>query len=209
MARIRALVGQVVLPPGVSLELGGQYVTQRAAFRQLLLVFGLAAGAVLLVLVIQFGSMRGPLMIVAAACLGVAGALAALVGAGTPLNISSFMGLILLVGLVVKNGIILLDAARAFYRSGLDSQEALARAAEVRLRPILMTTLCTLAGLIPLAFGIGSGAELQQPLAIAVTGGLAFSTAVTLLLLPAGLAAVGAVEAGNRRGESYHEDASF
>jgi CzcA family heavy metal efflux pump len=193
MTAIRERLAKASHVPGVTLEYGGQYLGQRDAFRQLLLVLALAGGAVLLVMVAQFGSFRGPVMILIAAALGLTGALGALALTGVPFNVSSFMGLILLVGLVVKNGIILLDAADGFRRGGLGSDEALAEAGRIRLRPILMTTVCTLAGLLPLALGLGPGAELQQPLAIAVIGGLTLSTLVTLLLLPAGLAAVGAL----------------
>jgi len=193
MSQVRQRLGKVALPPGVSLEYGGQSVGQRDSFRQLLLVLGLAAGAVLLVMVAQFGSFRGPIMILLAASLGLTGALGGLALTGVPFNVSSFMGLILLVGLVVKNGIILFDAALGMRASGMTPDAALAEAGRIRLRPILMTTLCTLAGLLPLAFGLGSGAELQRPLAIAVIGGLMLSTLVTLVLLPVGLAASGAL----------------
>jgi CzcA family heavy metal efflux pump len=193
MKKVRRRVAGVPLPPGVALEIGGQDASQRASFRQLLLVFGLGAGAVLLVMVGQFGGFRGPLSIMLAAPLGLTGALLALAVVRVPFNVSSFMGLILLIGLIVKNGIILLDAAGHFRESGLEPREALLRAGRLRLRPILMTTLCTLAGLFPLALGIGSGAELQRPLAVAVLGGLTLSTLVTLLLLPVGLEAAGAL----------------
>ena len=102
----------------------------------------------------------------------------------TELNVSSAMGLILLVGLVVKNGIVLLDYADRLRAEGRPLREAVAAAAEVRLRPILMTTLCTLFGLLPLALGIGAGAELQRPLALAVIGGLGISTLGTLYAVP-------------------------
>ena len=194
MTNVRRRLDGMPLPPGVVLEYGGQYARQRESFAQLLLVFGLGAGAVLLVMVAQFGGFRGPLAIMLAAPLGLTGALLALYATGVPFNVSSFMGLILLIGLIVKNGIILLDAAHHFRDSGLDPREALLRAGRLRLRPILMTTLCTLAGLFPLALGFGAGAELQRPLAIAVLGGLTLSTLVTLLLLPVGLEAIGAVK---------------
>ena len=193
MAGIRQRLDRTPLPAGVSLEYGGQAVGQRESFRQLLLVLGLAAGAVLLVMVAQFGSFRGPVVILAAASLGLTGALGGLAVTGVPFNVSSFMGLILLVGLVVKNGIILFDAARGLRATGMSPEEALAEAGRLRMRPILMTTVCTLAGLLPLAFGLGAGAELQRPLAIAVIGGLTLSTIVTLVLLPVGLAATGAL----------------
>jgi CzcA family heavy metal efflux pump len=193
MHDVRSRLTGVSLPPGVTLEIGGQDASQRQSFQQLLLVFALGAGAVLLVMVFQFRSFRGPLAIMVAAPLGLTGSLLALALTGVPFNVSSFMGLILLIGLIVKNGIILLDAAHHFRESGLDVSEALVRAGRLRLRPILMTTLCTLAGLVPLVLGLGPGAELQRPLAIAVVGGLTLSTLVTLLLLPVGLEAIGAL----------------
>src|SRR6185436_17776059 len=103
---------------------------------------------------------------------------------GTDLNVSSAMGLILLVGLVVKNGIMLLDFSEQLQEGGETFEAALAHAGRIRLRPILMTTFCTLFGLLPLALGLGAGADLQKPLAIAVIGGLALSTPVTLLIVP-------------------------
>ena len=194
MQEIRAKVAAVPLPAGTTLEYGGQEAGQRESFRQLLLVFGLAAGAVLLVMVIQFGNLRGPLLILGGSVLGLSGALFGLVVTGVPFNVSSFMGLILLVGLVVKNGIIFLDAARGLRARGLTVDEALIQAGQLRLRPILMTTVCTLTGLLPLALGIGAGADLQRPLAIAVIGGLSLSTLVTLLLLPVALRDLGALD---------------
>jgi multidrug efflux pump subunit AcrB len=198
MRQVRQSTTGLALPAGTTLELGGQYAGQRAAFRQLLIVFLLAAGAVLLVLVGQFRDFRGPLAIIAAALLGLTGAIVALAATGIPFNVSSFMGLILLIGLVVKNGIIFLDAAAHRRAAGSDAHAALLAAARLRLRPILMTTLCTLVGLVPLAVGIGAGAELQRPLAVAVIGGLTFSTLVTLFLLPLALEVSGAL--GHRPG---------
>jgi multidrug efflux pump subunit AcrB len=111
-------------------------------------------------------------------------ALLLLVFTGADLNVSSAMGLILLVGLVVKNGIMLLDLSEKLHEAGESFESAITHAGRVRLRPILMTTLCTLFGLLPLALGLGSGADLQKPLALAVIGGLALSTPVTLLAVP-------------------------
>jgi multidrug efflux pump subunit AcrB len=114
-----------------------------------------------------------------------------LLATGTVLNVSSFMGLILLVGLIVKNGIILLDFTRLrMRRDGLALEAALRDAARVRLRPILMTTLCTLFGLLPLAIGLGAGSELQRPLALTVIGGLTLSTPITLYVVPTLLVAI-------------------
>jgi len=119
------------------------------------------------------------------------GSLALLLVTGTALNVASFMGLILLVGLIVKNGIILLDFTRLRMRAeGVPLGVAIREAARVRLRPILMTTLCTLFGLLPLALGIGAGSELQRPLALAVIGGLVLSTPITLFAVPTLLVAI-------------------
>ena len=171
-------------PAGIRAELGGQYASQQEAFRALLLVLGLAAVSVIAVMVVQFESFVEPLVVVLAAPISFVGALVLLLFTGTALNVSSFMGLILLVGLVVKNGIILLDFTRIRLREGLPLERAIRDAARIRLRPILMTTLCTLFGLFPLALGLGAGSELQRPLAVAVIGGLALSTPITLYVVP-------------------------
>ncbi len=181
---LRQKLAALSLPVGYSLELGGQSESQRQSFRELLLVFGVAVSLVLAVLVVEFRAFTPALLILVAAPLSFAGALLLLVVTGTELNVSSAMGFILLVGLVVKNGIVMLDYAHRLRDEGAPFEDALARAARVRLRPILMTTLCTLFGLLPLALGLGSGAELQKPLALAVIGGLGLSTPVTLFLVP-------------------------
>jgi CzcA family heavy metal efflux pump len=185
MAEITAKLQGMKLPVGYTWEVGGQYLSQRQAFQELLEVLGIASALVFVVLVIHFRAFRPAVLILAAAPLSLAGALLALVVTGTELNVSSAMGLVLLIGLVVKNGIVLLDYAERERERGIAPAEAVYDAARVRLRPILMTTLCTLFGLVPLALGIGAGAELQRPLALAVIGGLALSTAITLYLIPA------------------------
>jgi CzcA family heavy metal efflux pump len=175
----------IQLPVGYSWEVGGQFLAQRQAFRELLEVLGIASALVFVILVFQFQSFGPATLIMAAAPLSLAGALIALILTGTELNVSSAMGLVLLIGLVVKNGIVLLDYAENERQRGVPAKEAVADAASVRLRPILMTTLCTLFGLVPLALGLGAGAELQRPLAVAVIGGLSLSTLITLYLVPA------------------------
>ena len=178
-------------PAGMRLELGGQYASQQDAFRGLLLVLALAAASVVAVMVLQFQSFVEALIVLLAAPLSFVGAIGLLLVTGTPLNVSSFMGLILLVGLIVKNGIILLDFTRhRMLTGGLPLETAIVEAARVRLRPILMTTLCTLFGLLPLALGLGAGSELQKPLALAVIGGLTLSTPITLFVVPTLLVAI-------------------
>jgi multidrug efflux pump subunit AcrB len=136
------------------------------------------------VLAVQFRRVRLAVLVLASVPAAIVGALVALLVTGTALNASSLMGCVLLVGLVVKNGVLLLGEAERVSDAGADAVDAVARASDRRLRPVLMTTLATLAGLLPLALGLGSGAELQRPLAVAVIGGLATSTVATLGLLP-------------------------
>ena len=185
VADVRTAVTAQALPIGYSLELGGQYDAQRQAFAEILTVLGIASALVFLIVVIEFRSFTPALLILATAPLSFAGAFVTLLLTGTELNVSSAMGLILLVGLVVKNGIVLLDYAYRLRASGLSWEVAVTDAAHTRLRPILMTTLCTLFGLLPLALGWGAGAELQKPLALAVIGGLALSTPIALYAIPA------------------------
>ncbi|HEY7056612.1 MAG TPA: efflux RND transporter permease subunit, partial [Vicinamibacterales bacterium] len=184
VAEIQAKLPSLNLPVGFTTEVGGQYASQRQSFRELLMVFAVAIALVFIILVIQFGRFLPAFLIILAAPLSLAGAFALLLLTGTVLNVASAMGLILLVGLVVKNGIVLLDYAHRLHAEGRPFTEALEVAGVVRLRPILMTTLCTLFGLLPLALGFGAGAELQRPLALAVIGGLTLSTLVTLYLVP-------------------------
>jgi multidrug efflux pump subunit AcrB len=184
VAEIQGKLRSLALPVGYTTEVGGQYASQRQSFRELLMVFAIAVALVFIILVVQFGRFLPAVLIILAAPLSLAGAFALLLLTGTVLNVASAMGLILLVGLVVKNGIVLLDYAHRLQAEGHPFTEALEIAGRVRLRPILMTTLCTLFGLLPLALGFGAGAELQRPLALAVIGGLSLSTFVTLYLVP-------------------------
>ena len=190
VAEIRSKLAMLKLPIGYTYEIGGQYQAQGQAFRELLVVFALAVVLVFMILVIQFRAWLPAILILLAAPLSLGGALLLLWLTGTDLNISSAMGLILLVGLVVKNGIMLLDFSEKLHAEGEPFEVAIAHAGRIRLRPILMTTFCTLFGLLPLAFGLGAGAELQKPLALAVIGGLALSTPVTLLAVPGLYAAI-------------------
>lgn len=191
MNDVKAVLAKSPPPVGIRLELGGQYASQQEAFRGMLLVLALAAASVVAVMVLQFQSFVEALIVLLAAPLSFVGAIGLLLLTGTPLNVSSFMGLILLVGLIVKNGIILLDfTRRRMQADNLPLAQAISEAARVRLRPILMTTLCTLFGLLPLALGLGAGSELQKPLALAVIGGLTLSTPITLYVVPTLLVAI-------------------
>jgi CzcA family heavy metal efflux pump len=185
VADLREMMAGHPLPFGYSWQVGGLYESQQSSFRSLLIVMALAILLVFGVLVAQFRRFTSSLVILSAAPLSLVGAFGLLFFTRTPLNVSSFMGLILLVGLIVKNGIILVDYADLISKTEPNRVEALVKAGAIRLRPILMTTLCTLFGLLPLALGIGAGAEMQKPLAIAVIGGLTVSTLVTLIFVPA------------------------
>jgi multidrug efflux pump subunit AcrB len=179
--RLRGLV----LPPGYRFEVGGRAESQARAFRQLMVVLALGIVAVFAVLVAQFRAGRAALLVLLAVPPALAGGILFLAVTRVPLNVSSLMGLVLLVGLVVKNGVLLIDVALERLRDGMPLAVALAGAGRRRLRPILMTTLCTIFGLLPLALSLGAGSELQRPLAVAVIGGLLFSTVATLFMLPA------------------------
>ncbi|HEY3934264.1 MAG TPA: efflux RND transporter permease subunit [Gemmatimonadales bacterium] len=197
MRDVKAVLKDNPAPSGFRVEVAGQYASQQQAFRALLAVLALAALSVVAIMVLQFRSFIEPLVILLAAPLSFVGALILLLITGTPLNVASFMGLILLVGLIVKNGIILLDFTHRRLREGASLPDALEEAGKIRLRPILMTTLCTLFGLLPLALALGAGSQLQQPLALAVIGGLALSTPITLFIVPTLLVAI--------RGRDYRE----
>ena len=183
---IRSSLADLRLPSGYRVEFGGQYAGQKEASRNLSVVALAGLLLVLVVLVAQFGALRPALAVLLTAPLALVGALGALWITDTPLDLSSMMGCVLLVGLVVKNGILLIEVAEQHAReNGASYEDALRLAARRRIRPIAMTTLTTLVGLAPLAIALGSGSEMQQPLAIAVIGGLSLSAALSLLVLPA------------------------
>ncbi|HEY2523609.1 MAG TPA: efflux RND transporter permease subunit [Candidatus Binataceae bacterium] len=172
LAEITSRLQKIALPPGVSLELGGLYQQQQQAFHQLALVMATGLVMVLLIVLWEFGRIAPALATVIAALACLVGSFAALALTGITLNISSFMGVIMVAGIAAKNGILLLDRAEHGVAAGAAPARALTDAAMVRLRPIVMTTLATAAGLLPLALGYGAGAKVQQPLAVAVIGGL-------------------------------------
>ena len=181
---VTRLVEHLALPPGYRAVVSGQIEGQRAALRNLTWVMALAALLVLTVLSAQFRYTRFAVLVLGLVPIAIVGALLGLFVTSTPLNASSLMGSVLLVGLVVKNGVLLLEEAEKRFCAGESAEQAMSGAVERRLRPVLMTTTATLAGLLPLALGIGAGAEIQQPLAIAVIFGLISSTVSTLGVLP-------------------------
>ncbi|MEO8602350.1 MAG: efflux RND transporter permease subunit [bacterium] len=184
MAAIRHALADLALPTGVSLVYGGLYASQQQAFTELLVVFGASLACVSALLLIEFGSLAAVIAIVLGSSLALSGSLVALWLTGTALNVSSIVGMIMVVGIVAKNGILLLDfAGQAYARTG-DLSAALIDAGRVRLRPILMTSLAAMAGLAPLALAIGAGAEMQQPLAIAIIGGVSISMLCSLIGVP-------------------------
>jgi multidrug efflux pump subunit AcrB len=185
MAEIQQrLPREVELPAGADIEYGGIYQIQRESFRGLAMVL---VGSVLLIfaiLVFEFRAFSQPAAILAATALCTSGSLGALWVTGSTLNICSFMGMIMVVGVVHKNGILLLDSEQHFRDQGLPLDESITRAGRRRLRPILMTALATILGMAPLAFGLGAGAQILQPLAIAVLGGVTISLFLSLLATP-------------------------
>jgi len=182
---IKARLGRdVPMPAGMTLEYGGLYQEQQASFRELLAVLALAVALVFLVLLIEFRSFMHPVAIVTGAVLALAGTLATLLITRTTLNVVSMMGMIMIVGIVAKNGILMLDTVEDHLESGDDLRTALIRSGRRRFRPVLMTSLAAMLGMLPLALAIGSGAELLQPLAIAVIGGLAFALVLSLVVTP-------------------------
>jgi CzcA family heavy metal efflux pump len=184
IAGIKEQIAVLGMPPGYTASIGGAYEAQQQSFRDFAKVLALAVILVFGVMLANFGSLRLPLVILTAIPLALIGVAVALFVTRTPINVSSFMGLLLLVGIVVKNGILLIDVANKQRQAGAAVDEALIEAGKERLRPIVMTTLAAIAGLLPLAVGNGSGAEMQRPLAIAVIGGLSTATIFTLLVIP-------------------------
>jgi CzcA family heavy metal efflux pump len=184
MAEIRqALSADASLPPG-TVEYGGLYQQQRESFRNLVFVLLMAITLVFTVLMLEFGSFYEPVSIVFGAVLAMFGTVLALWITGTSFNVVSFLGAIIGIGIVAKNGILMLDFVKVLVAEGLDLEEALVRSGRRRLRPVLMTSLAAALGMLPLAWGIGSGADMLKPLAIAVIGALAISVLLSLVATP-------------------------
>jgi CzcA family heavy metal efflux pump len=185
IAAVQKTVADLKLPPSIRVEYGGTYKEQQKSFRDLTTVLGLAVVLIFLVLLFEFRSFIPPIAILSSAILSTSGVLFALLITGTTFNVSSFMGLIMVVGIVAKNGILLLDANEKFRAQGMSLEEAIVHAGRRRLRPIVMTALAAVAGMLPLALAIGAGSQMLQPLAIAVIGGILISMVLSLIVTPA------------------------
>jgi multidrug efflux pump subunit AcrB len=185
MAAVQKAVNGLRLPSSVRVEYGGTYKEQQKSFRDLLQVLVLALLLLFIVLLFEFRSFSAPAAILSSALFSTFGALFALLITRSTFNIASFMGIIMVVGIVAKNGILLLDADQRFRAFGLSAEDAMIQAGRRRLRPIAMTALATVAGMLPLAFGLGAGSEMLKPLAITVVGGLLSSMVLSLVFTPA------------------------
>jgi CzcA family heavy metal efflux pump len=185
MAKVQQAIAEANVPPSIRVQYGGQYEEQQKSFKDLAFVLLLAIVLVFIVLLFEFGDFAAPVAVLASALLSTCGVFLALLITGTTFNLSSFMGLIMVIGIVAKNGILLLDADQKFRAAGIPAEESMMRAGERRLRPIMMTALATVAGMLPLALALGAGSQMLQPLAIAVIGGILASMVLSLVVTPA------------------------
>ena len=185
VALVQKKVASLHVPSAIRTVYGGLYAQQQQSFHDLLFVLAAAIVLVFIVLLIEFGGFAAPIAILTSALLSTSGVFFALFITRTTFNISSFMGLIMVIGIVAKNGILLLDADQKFRAEGSTPREAMIEAGERRLRPILMTALATVAGMIPLSLALGAGSQMLQPLAIAVIGGILASMVLSLIVTPA------------------------
>jgi multidrug efflux pump subunit AcrB len=185
MERVRKAIEDLHVPPSIRVEYAGKYAEQQESFKGFAFVLALAIVLVFMVLLFEFGNFAAPIAVISSALLSTCGVFVALVITGVTFNLSSFMGLIMVIGIVAKNGILLLDADQKFRAAGMPAEESMIRAGERRLRPIMMTALATVAGMVPLALAWGAGSQMLQPLAIAVIGGILASMVLSLVVTPA------------------------
>ena len=185
VALVQKKVAALHVPSAIRLEYGGLYAQQQQSFHDLVFVLAAAIVLVFIVLLLEFGGFAAPVAILSSALLSTSGVFFALFITGTTFNLSSFMGLIMVVGIVAKNGILLLDADHKYRSEGMTPRDAMLEAGARRLRPILMTALAAIAGMIPLSLALGAGSQMLQPLAIAVIGGIIASMLLSLVVTPA------------------------
>jgi multidrug efflux pump subunit AcrB len=182
--QVQAAVAAMHLPPSVRIEYGGTYQEQQKSFGDLLKVLLMALVLVFGVLLTEFRNFAAPIAILASSVLSISGVVCGLLVTGVTFNVASFMGVIMVIGIVAKNGILLLDADERFRSDGASARDAMLLAAQRRLRPILMTAVAAIFGMLPLALAIGAGSQMLQPLAIAVIGGLLISMLLSLIATP-------------------------
>ncbi len=185
IAAVKKTVNDLRLPSSIRVEYGGTYAEQMKSFRDLLMVLALALVLLFAVLLFEFRTFSAPTAILASALLSTFGGLLALLITRTTFNVASFMGMIMVIGIVAKNGILLLDAEHRFRNLGFSPEDSMIQAGRRRLRPIVMTALATVAGMLPLAFAIGKGSQMLKPLAITVVGGILSSMVLSLIFTPA------------------------
>jgi len=185
VAAVQKAVSDLHLPPSIRVEYGGTYREQQKSFHDLVVVLLLALVLIFLVLLVEFRSFSAPLAILSSAVLSTSGVFFGLYITRTDFNVASFMGLIMVIGIVAKNGILLLDANQKFRTFGFSAEEAMVQAGRRRLRPIVMTAMAAVAGMLPLSLALGAGAEMLKPLAIAVIGGILISMVLSLIITPA------------------------
>ncbi len=185
IAAVQKVIYDMHLPPSIRVEYGGTYKEQQKSFHDLVVVLLLALVLIFLVLLFEFRSYTAPIAILSSAVLSTSGVFLALLITRTTFNVSSFMGLIMVIGIVAKNGILLLDANQRFLDFGFEPEEAMIQAGRRRLRPIVMTAMAAVAGMFPLALALGAGSQMLQPLAIAVIGGILISMVLSLIITPA------------------------
>jgi len=181
---IQTRMDAITLPAGYAITQGGETEDQAEVFSRIIIALGVAVVLMYLVLVVQFGSFLDPLAIMLSLPLSLIGVVLMLMLTGDTLNIMSLIGVILLMGIVAKNAILLIDFAKMAEATGMPRQQAIVEAGRQRLRPILMTTFALIAGMVPVALGIGEGADFRAPLGRAVIGGVITSTVLTLLVIP-------------------------
>ena len=185
VAAVQKAVADMHLPPSIRVEYGGTYKEERRSARDLYIVLVLAIVLIFIVLLFEFRTFSAPIAILSSAVLSTSGVFFALLITQTTFNISSRMGLIMVVGIVAKNGILLLDANQKFRHFGFSPEEAMIQAGRRRLRPIVMTAMAAMAGMLPLSLALGAGSQMLQPLAIAVIGGILISMVLSLIITPA------------------------
>jgi multidrug efflux pump subunit AcrB len=185
VAAVQKAVSDLRLPSSIRVEYGGTYQEQQRSFHDLIVVLLLALMLIFLVVLFEFRTYSAPLAILSSAVLSTSGVFLALLITQTTFNVSSFMGLIMVIGIVAKNGILLLDANQKFRHVGFSPLEAMIQAGRRRLRPIVMTAMAAVAGMLPLSLALGAGSQMLQPLAIAVIGGILISMILSLVITPA------------------------